>query len=145
MTTLDLCAMVGAIVTGVTVFARSELLRPRVKSAYATNFLVRILMDVTALCAVFVAFEIWGGVSPPDSVAWFIILFAAKSSAMLISMFVHDARVVVADVRAADVVEMKDAVAEVMPAAMDAANARLLDRLDPTVPGYRFPDNRPGD
>ena len=29
--------------------------------------------------------------------------------------------------------------------AMDAANARLLDRVDPTVPGYRFPDSPPGE
>ena len=145
MTPVDTLGFVGAAITGATVFARTELLRPSVKSAYASNLLVRLLMDATSLACVFVAFEIWGGAHLPDAVAWFLALCAVTSTAMLISMNVHDGRTVVAEVRQTDAAVVADAVYEAMPAAMDAANARLLDKLDPTVPGYRFPDSPPGD
>lgn len=145
MTPVDTLGFVGAIVTGVTVFARTELLRPSVKSAYVSNPLVRLLMDATAMACVFVAFEIWGGAHLPDGVAWFLALCAVTSTAMLISMNVHDGRLVVAEVRHADASVVADAVHEALPDALDAANARLLDRLDPTVPGYRFSEAQPED
>ena len=69
--------------------------------------------------------------------AWFLALCAVTLTAMLISMNVHDGRLVVAEVRQAD--------AAVVAGAVHEANARLLDKLDPTVPGYQFPDNPPGD
>lgn len=143
MTPVDTLGFVGAIITGATVFARTELLRPSVKSAYVSNPLVRILMDMTSLACVFVAFEIWGGETLADGVAWFLALCAVTSTAMLVSMNVHDGRLVVAEVRQADVAVVAEAVREAMPAAFDDANARLLDRLDPTVPGYEYPDRPP--
>lgn len=141
MTPVDILGFAGAIITGATVFARTELLRPSVKSAYASNPLVRLLMDATSLACVFVAFEIWGGESVPDAVAWFFVLCAVTSTAMLISMSVHDGRLVVTEVRHADAAVVSDALHEALPDALDAANARLLDKLDPTVPGYRFPQD----
>jgi len=139
MTILDAVALGSAIVTGLTVFARAELLQPRVKSAYASNVLVRLLMDATALAAAFVAFEIGGGATLPDGVAGFMILCAVTSTVMLISMFVHDGRIVVAEVRAADVQDMRAAVEAAVPPAVDAGIPQVFKDLaaspDPYTPG----------
>lgn len=136
MMILDLAAMVGAAVTGLTVFARAEVLRPSVRSAYASNILVRLLMDATALACVFVVFELWGGAELPEAAAWFFILCAVTSSAMMISMFVHDGRLVVAEVRAADVVEMRTAVEDTLPAALDNAMPQVIKDLAAVADPY---------
>ena len=139
MSITALTAFASVVVIGLTVFARAELFRPKVKSAYSTNVLVRYLMDATAMACVFAAFELWGYSGPiPQGIVGLLILCAITSSAMLASMLVHDSRLIVAEVRAADVGAVKEAVREVVPEAMDAANARLLDRIsDEPVPTYR--------
>ena len=139
MSITALTAFASVVIIGLTVFARAELFRPKVKSAYTTNALVRRMMDAVALACAFAAFELWGYSGPiPDGIAWLLALCAITSSTMLISMLVHDGRLVVAEVRAADVGAVRDAVREVVPEAMDAANARLLDRMtDEPVPGYQ--------
>ncbi len=103
MSPLDVTALVSAIITGLSVFARAELLRPSVRSAYASNPVVRILMDATALATVFVVFEIIGGAHLSNGVVGFLAVVAVTSTAMLASMFIHDGRLVVASARAADV------------------------------------------
>lgn len=133
--------LVSVILVGLTVFARAELFRPKVKSAYSTNVLVRRLMDAVALACAFAAFELWGYAGRiPDGLVWLLVLCAVTSTIMLVSMLIHDGRLVVAEVRAADVGAVKEAVRETMPEAMDAANARLLDRItsDRPVPSYRI-------
>ena len=139
MSITALTAFASVVIIGLTVFARAELFRPKVKSAYATNALVRRMMDAVALACAFAAFELWGYSGPiPDGIAWLLALCAITSSTMLVSMLVHDGRLVVAEVRAADVGAVKEAVREVVPEAMDAANARLLDRMTgEPVPGYQ--------
>ena len=108
------------------------------KSAYTTNALIRRMMDAVTLACAFAAFELWGYSGPiPDGIAWLLALCAITSATMLVSMLVHDGRLVVAEVRAAAVGAVKEAVREVVPEAMDAANARLLDRMTgEPVPGY---------
>lgn len=139
MSITALTAFASVVIIGLTVFARAELFRPKVKSAYTTNALVRRMMDAVALACAFAAFELWGYAGPiPDGIAWLLGLCAITSSTMLVSMLVHDGRLVVAETRAADVGAVKEAVREVVPEAMDAANARLLDRIaEEPVPGYR--------
>ena len=139
MSITALTAFASVVIIGLTVFARAELFRPKVKSAYTTNALVRRMMDAVALACAFAAFELWGYSGPiPDGIAWLLALCAITSSTMLVSMLVHDGRLVVAEVRAADVGAVKEAVREVVPEAMDAANARLLDRMTgEPVPGYQ--------
>ncbi len=145
MSITALTAFASVVIIGLTVFARAELFRPKVKSAYTTNALVRRMMDAVALACAFAAFELWGYSGPiPDGIAWLLALCAITSSTMLVSMLVHDGRLVVAEVRATDVGAVKEAVREVVPEAMDAANARFLDRMTAEpVPGYQV--ERKGD
>ncbi len=77
---------------GLTVFARAEVVSPRVCSSYASNWIVRRLIDVVALVTVFVIFEIYGGAHVPDAVAWCFVFAAVTSTAMLISLLVHNGR-----------------------------------------------------
>ena len=139
MSITALTAFASVVIIGLPVFARAELFRPKVKSAYTINALVRRMMDADALACAFAAFELWGYSGPiPDGIAWLLGLCAITSGTMLISMLVHDGRLVVAEVRAADVGAVREAVREVVPEAMDAANARLLDRMTgEPVPGYQ--------
>lgn len=139
MNWLDILALVSAIITGLSVFARAELLRPNVKRAYVSNWLVRVLMDATSVTTVFLAFEIWGGAKLPDGAVWFLVLCAVTSTAMLVSMTVHDGRLVVAEVRQADAAIVAEAVHDALPEALDAANTRLLDRMIGDTPPYRVP------
>lgn len=54
-------------------------------------------------------------------------------------MLVQEGRIVVAEVRAADVRAVKEAVREVVPEAINAANALLLDRITAEpMPGYQI-------
>ena len=140
MSITALTAFTSVVIIGLTVFARAELFRPKVKSAYTTNALVRRMMDAVAMACAFAAFELWGYSGPiPDGIAWLLGLCAITSTTMLVSMLVHDGRLVVAEVRAADVGAVKEAVREVVPEALDAANARLLDRItEEPVPGYQL-------
>lgn len=120
------CAtFVAVLVIGVTVFARAELFRPKVKSAYSTNRVVRLLMDAVALACAFAGFELWGyrGVIP-DGIVWLLGLCAITSTAMLASMLVHDGRLIVAQVRAEDVADMKAAVADAIPQVLRDLDAR---------------------
>ncbi|MDZ4373460.1 MAG: hypothetical protein U1C74_18830, partial [Phenylobacterium sp.] len=91
------------------------------------------------------------------AVAWFFVFAAVTSTAMLISMFVHDGREVLevrrAETRAADVQDMKEAVAETVPPVVErslervvtgfaepAADYDRLIRIDPVPPRERTAD-----
>jgi hypothetical protein len=146
MSITALTAFASVVIIGLTVFARAELFRPKVKSAYSSNPLVRALMDATALACVFAAFELWGYSGPfASGIVGLLVLCAITSSAMLASMLVHDSRLVVAEVRTTDVAEVREAVHDALPGALDAANARLLDRIttDTPVPGYHVEAGKP--
>jgi hypothetical protein len=151
MTPVDIVTVIAAGLVGLTVFARAEVVSPRVRSSYASNVFVRFGMDAVALVTVFVIFEIVGGAHVPDAVAWFFVIAALTSTAMLISMFVHDGREVLqmrrAETRAADVQDMKEAVAETVPPVLErslervvtnfaepAADYDRLIRIDPVPP-----------
>ena len=157
MTPVDIVTVIAAGVVGLTVFARAEIVSPRVRSSYASNWIVRRLMDVVALVTVFVILEIYGGAHVPDAVAWFFVFAAVTSTAMLISMFVHDGREVLevrrAETRAADVQDIKEAVAETVPPVVErslervvtgfaepAADYDRLIRIDPVPPRERTAD-----
>ncbi|VDC51448.1 hypothetical protein [Brevundimonas mediterranea] len=157
MTPVDIVTVIAAGLVGLTVFARAELVSPRVRSSYASNGFVRFGMDAVALVTVFVIFEVVGGAHVPDAVAWFFVIAALTSTAMLISMFVHDGREVLevrrAETRAADVQDMKEAVAETVPPVVErslervvtgfaepAADYDRLIRIDPVPPRERTAD-----
>lgn len=133
MSALDVLALAATIVCGLTVFARAELLGPRVKSAYQSNWLVRRLMDLTAFACVPVGFEIYSGAHLPPGIVAFLVICAVTSSQMLISMLVHDGRELVVsrsiETRAEDVSEVRAAVEETVPAAIDAALPQVLKDL----------------
>lgn len=145
MTLLTLFQIGCAGVTGLTVFARAELLRPRVRSAYLTNGLTRLLMDGVALTLVFVIFELIGGATLPDAITAFLAMCAIASTAMLISMCVHNSRVVVEKraeeatrgTRQNDVADMKTAVAETLPGALNAAMPPVIKALAAQPDPYR--------
>lgn len=140
MTPADVFTVVSAAVIGLTVLARAEIVSPRVRSTYASNWVVRRLMDAVAVANVFVIFEVMGGQSVPDAVAWFFVLGALTSSAMLVSMFVHDGREVLevrtAETRAADVQDMKEAVADVVPPAVERSLAGVVTAFSEPAPDY---------
>ncbi|WGM45226.1 hypothetical protein KOAAANKH_00087 [Brevundimonas sp. NIBR10] len=141
MSITAIATLVSVVIVGLTVFARAELFRPMVRSAYSTNVLVRRLMDAVALACAFAAFELWGYAGKiPEGLVWLLVLCAITSTIMLASMLIHDGRLVVAEVRAADVGAVKEAVRDTLPEALDAANTRMLDRLTPDqpVPNYRI-------
>lgn len=140
MTPVDIVAVIAAGLVGLTVLARAELVSPRVRSSYASNGFVRFGMDAVALVTVFVIFEIVGGAHVPDAVAWFFVIAALTSTAMLISMFVHDGREVLevrqAETRAADVQDMKEAVAETIPPAVERSLEKVVTSFAEPAPDY---------
>ncbi|WBT06655.1 hypothetical protein PFY01_02965 [Brevundimonas vesicularis] len=140
MTPVDIVTVIAAGVVGLTVFARAEIVSPRVRSSYASNWIVRRLMDVVALVTVFVILEIYGGAHVPDAVAWFFVFAAVTSTAMLISMFVHDGREVLevrrAETRAADVQDMKEAVAETVPPVVERSLEKVVTGFAEPAPDY---------
>lgn len=139
---LDFVALAAVVVCGLTVFARAEILGPRVKSAYQTNFLVRRMMDLTAFACVPVGFEIVGGAHLSPGVVAFLAICAVTSSQMLVSMVVHDGRELVIsrsiETRAEDVAEVRAAVEETVPAAIDAAIPQVLKDLSARPDPYDF-------
>ena len=140
MTPVDIVAVIAAGLVGLTVLARAELVSPRVRSSYASNGFVRFGMDAVALVTVFVIFEIVGGAHVPDAVAWFFVIAALTSTAMLISMFVHDGREVLevrrAETRAADVQDMKEAVAETVPPVVERSLEKVVTGFAEPAPDY---------
>ena len=140
MTPVDIVAVIAAGLVGLTVFARAEVVSPRVRSSYASNGFVRFGMDAVALVTVFVIFEIVGGAHVPDAVAWFFVIAALTSTAMLISMFVHDGREVLqmrrAETRAADVQDMKEAVAETVPPVVERSLEKVVTGFAEPAPDY---------
>lgn len=140
MTPVDIVTVIAAGLVGLTVFARAEVVSPRVRSSYASNGFVRFGMDAVALVTVFVIFEIVGGAHVPDAVAWFFVIAAVTSTAMLISMFVHDGREVLevrrAETRAADVQDMKEAVAETVPPVVERSLEKVVTGFAEPAPDY---------
>ena len=140
MTPVDIVTVIAAGLVGLTVFARAEVVSPRVRSSYASNGFVRFGMDAVALVTVFVIFEIVGGAHVPDAVAWFFIIAALTSTAILISMFVHDGREVLqvrrAETRAADVQDMKEAVAETVPPVVERSLEKVVTGFAEPAPDY---------
>ncbi len=140
MTPVDIVTVIAAGLVGLTVFARAEVVSPRVRSSYASNGFVRFGMDAVALVTVFVIFEIVGGAHVPDAVAWFFVIAALTSTAMLISMFVHDGREVLqvrrAETRAADVQDMKEAVAETVPLVVERSLEKVVTGFAEPAPDY---------
>lgn len=140
MTPVDIVTVISAGIIGLTVLARAELVSPRVRSSYASNWVVRRLMDAVAGVTVFVILEIWGGQHVPDAVAWFFALAALTSTAMLVSMFVHDGREVLqvrtAETRAADVQDMKEAVAETVPPVVERSLEKVVTGFAEPAPDY---------
>ncbi|MRL69914.1 hypothetical protein [Brevundimonas sp. SPF441] len=140
MTPVDIVAVIAAGLVGLTVLARAELVSPRVRSSYASNGFVRFGMDAVALVTVFVIFEVVGGAHVPDAVAWFFVIAALTSTAMLVSMFVHDGREVLevrrAETRAADVQDMKEAVAETIPPAVERSLEKVVTSFAEPAPDY---------
>jgi hypothetical protein len=140
MTPVDIVTVIAAGLVGLTVFARAEVVSPRVRSSYASNGFVRFGMDAVALVTVFVIFEIVGGAHVPDAVAWFFVIAALTSTAMLISMFVHDGREVLqvrrAETRAADVQDMKEAVAETVPPVVERSLEKVVTGFVEPAPDY---------
>lgn len=140
MTPVDIVTVIAAGLVGLTVFARAEVVSPRVRSSYASNGFVRFGMDAVALVTVFVIFEIVGGAHVPDAVAWFFVIAALTSTAMLISMFVHDGREVLqvrrAETRAADVQDMKEAVAETVPPVVERSLEKVVTGFAEPAPDY---------
>lgn len=140
MTPVDIVTVIAAGVVGLTVLARAEIVSPRVRSSYASNGFVRFGMDAVALVTVFVIFEIVGGAHVPDAVAWFFVIAALTSTAMLVSMFVHDGREVLevrrAETRAADVQDMKEAVAETVPPAVERSLEKVVTGFADPAPDY---------
>ena len=140
MTPVDIVAVIAAGLVGLTVLARAELVSPRVRSSYASNGFVRFGMDAVALVTVFVIFEIVGGAHVPDAVAWFFVIAALTSTAMLVSMFVHDGREVLevrrAETRAADVQDMKEAVEETIPPAVERSLEKVVSGFAEPAPDY---------
>jgi|GEM_PF-6840778 len=137
MTLIQMIVIAAAGITGLTVFARAELLRPRVRSAYLTNVAVRLLMDATALACVFVIAEVLGGASLDAGFVGFIVLCAVTSSAVLISMWVHNTRATVdrraeeatVETRRADVSDVRTVLAEDLPPALEAAMPQVIRDL----------------
>lgn len=133
MSALNLVALAAVIVTGLTVFARAELASPRVRSPYASNPAVRRLMDLTAFACVPLAAEIWGGLALSFGLVAFLVACAVCSAVMLVSMMVHSGRVTVqskaAEVRSEDVAEVRAAVEETVPRAIDQAMPAVLKDL----------------
>lgn len=140
MTPVDIVTVIAAGVVGLTVLARAEVVSPRVRSSYASNGFVRFGMDAVALVTVFVIFEIVGGAHVPDAVAWFFVIAALTSTAMLISMFIHDGREVLqvrrAETRAADVQDMKEAVAETVPPVVERSLEKVVTGFAEPAPDY---------
>lgn len=140
MTPVDIVTVIAAGLVGLTVFARAEVVSPRVRSSYASNRFVRFGMDAVALVTVFVIFEIVGGAHVPDAVAWFFVIAALTSTAMLVSMFVHDGREVLevrrAETRAADVQDMKEAVAETVPPVVERSLEKVVTSFAEPAPDY---------
>ena len=140
MTPVDIVTVIAAGLVGLTVFARAEVVSPRVRRSYASNGFVRFGMDAVALVTVFVIFEIVGGAHVPDAVAWFFVIAALTSTAMLISMFVHDGREVLqmrrAETRAADVQDMKEAVAETVPPVVERSLEKVVTGFAEPAPDY---------
>lgn len=140
MTPVDIVTVIAAGLVGLTVFARAEVVSPRVRSSYASNGFVRFGMDAVALVTVFVIFEIVGGAHVPDAVAWFFVIAALTSTAMLVSMFVHDGREVLevrrAETRAADVQDMKEAVAETVPPVVERSLEKVVTSFAEPAPDY---------
>ena len=133
MTFVDTIAFVAVVVMGLTIFARAELMSPRVRSTYVSNRLVRALMDLAAFACVPLGFDIWSGQHVPPTFAAFLVVCAACSTVILISMRVHDGRDTVRakvdETRREDVTEMRAAVEETVPAAIDAAIPQVLKDL----------------
>lgn len=140
MTPVDIVTVIAAGLVGLTVFARAEVVSPRVRSSYASNGFVRFGMDAVALVTVFVIFEVVGGAHVPDAVAWFFVIAALTSTAMLVSMFVHDGREVLevrrAETRAADVQDMKEAVAETVPPVVERSLEKVVTSFAEPAPDY---------
>ena len=140
MTPVDIVTVISAGIIGLTVLARAELVSPRVRSSYASNWVVRRLMDAVSLVTVFVIFEIVGGAHVPDAVAWFFVFAALTSTAMLVSMFVHDGREVLdarrAEIRAADVQDMKEAVAETVPPVVERSLEKVVTSFSEPASDY---------
>lgn len=140
MTHVDIITVIAAAVVGLTVFARAEIVSPRVRSSYASNWVVRRLMDAVALVTVFVIFEVYGGAHVPDAVACFFVFGALTSTAMLVSMFVHDGREMLHsrtnETRAADVQDMKEAVAETVPPVVERSLEKVVTTFAEPAPDY---------
>jgi hypothetical protein len=140
VTSADIVTVIAAGIVGLTVFARAEVVSPRVRSSYASNVFVRFGMDAVALVTVFVIFEICGGGHVLDAVAWFFVIAALTSTAMLVSMFVHDGREVLevrrAETRAADVQDMKEAVAETVPPVVERSLEKVVTAFAEPAPDY---------
>lgn len=144
MILLDMAALGALVVTGLTVFARAELMRPRVRSSYVSNFAVRGLMDVTAFACVPWGFEIWAGDAHVSlGAVGFLAACAICSTVMLISMRVHDGRAAVRgkadEIRHADVAEVRAAVEETVPAAIDRAMPQVIRDLAAAPDPYTKP------
>lgn len=144
MTLLDTVALVALLLTGLTVLARAELMRPRVRSSYVSNFAVRGLMDVAAFACVPWGFEIWAGDAHVSlGAVGFLSACAVCSTVMLISMRVHDGRAAVRgkadEIRHADVAEVRAAVEETVPAAIDRAMPQVIKDLAAAPDPYSPP------
>lgn len=142
MSALNLVAFVAVVLTGLTVFARAELMRPRVRSPFVSNLAERWLMDVTAFACVPLAAEIWGGAALSAGLVGFLVASAACSLVMLIGMMVHGGRIAlhgkVAETRSEDAAVVRVAVEETVPRALDQAMPAvfkdLASRPDPYEP-----------
>ena len=133
MTGIDMISFGAVVIIGLTIFARAELMSPRVRSSYVSNLVVRASMDAVAFACVLLAYEIWGGLHVPRAFAWFFVPVAVCSTVMLISMRVHDGRDTVRtkvhETRLDDASEVRAAVEDTVPAAIDAAIPQVLKDL----------------
>lgn len=140
MTDVDLIAFAAVVVLGLTVFARAEIMSPRIRSSYATNVIERGFMDLAAFAAAGLAFRLWDGLHVPWEVAGFFAVLAATSTVKLIRMRVHDGRDVVrtrvVETRMEDIAEVRAAVEETVPPAIDAAIPQVLKDLGRAVDPY---------
>ncbi len=133
MSALNVIVTAAVITTGLTVLARAELASPRVRSPYVSNPAVRLLMDVTAFACVPLAAALWRDMSVNIELAFFLITTGLCSLSMLVSMLVHGGRITVVErateVRVDDVSEVRAAVEETVPRAIDQALPDVLKDL----------------
>lgn len=141
MSALNMITFAAVVTIGLTILARAELASPRVRSPYASNPVVRILMDASAFASVPLASALWRGMVVKDELALFLIAGALCSLGMLVSMLVHGGRVSVvekaAGVRIEDVAEVRAAVEETVPRAIDQALPDVLKDLSAKPDPYR--------